>query len=1156
MSELSPRENLAKFLNKSLANNFINELVVNCNIGESLVFFDEDIVLIDNAFPNDRYREIYGKENVKEYFETLFVRKPKIFRVKSRDLKLIKLADELYNISITLKGISVENNKNSIFMIKLGTITDNNNCFMINSIELYSIVNIDNKSNRMNGGLISFSLNKSLSIGFISDGFLSFLKYEHKGEVLSDLDGRLSSAITLKDKSCLNRAIDNSIAAKTHFKTSISIKNAIDYYIDVDILGQTLMLDDNKYEVFAIICERGFDLQFETFSDSISSQLISLAQSYHNPIFWKDTMGNYQGCNVAFLEQFHINSVKDILYKDDSIIFDKEIAEKHLEENTRLISSKENQFTTTESLGVDEDTIYLKVIKVPLYRSGKIVGIIGVLLDITMEERLKKTIVQNEVEINSVFALSNHGYFIKDANLKFLKVNKIFCDIVNISMAEIIGKTNEELSIHGNEARAPEKRIIKTKEKVSFIYTKHGSKGIKYYTVTENPLLDEKGELIKIIGNIIDTTDIINNRKKLTKDYNRIISVLNEKHNVSYITVDLKTEKITSYFQKGNNSKLVGLVYSKKLIKYNASSFIYKQEEYDFLDAFSFESLIRLNENKEEIKRIYTIKRYDNTLIKVLFSVDFTINPFNSHVEANIKSTDITEFQYTREIVNSFDKREYDFIVRLSTEIDVFVVVYSDKEQYDFTGYEDNSNVNTFLDVLFKNSTSEKPKTKEWIEGAKECFGPIAEWNFDIDTKDGRRKNIIVRPLSDKKQSVIIVCQDITERIKHDRDIQIRLEKLANEAVAANTVKTDFLARMSHDMRTPLSAIMGLTDFGISESTDENLTDYFEKIKNSSEYLKTLLNDVLDMQVVEKGDLVLNPMNVKRSQRLEGVKTIIYPRALEKNITFTINKINEGPEYLCIDAQRVEQILVNILTNAVKYTPCNGHITWIIEYFDDNNTSFIRHIISDNGVGMSTEFQGHMFDSFSREENMFSSAEGGSGLGLVIVKNILKLMGGSIKSKSELGKGTTFELDIPIRPINKEEYEKDLSKNRFFNSQSLINRKILVCEDNSINIAIIKKILSQYNMNVDIAANGEIGVKLASQNDYDAILMDIRMPVMNGLDAAKAIREKNKSIPIIAVSANAYKKDIDQSLSYGMNAHLSKPINKEDLFYTLATLIK
>jgi PAS domain S-box-containing protein len=1160
MSELATWENFSRILNRKLGNNFINELVVNHNIEATLSLLSDEAILLDNAFSKDVCQEINNKSNIKNYLNQIKSNNFSIARIKSRDLKVFKLSDNFYNISITLKCFLKDDNKITIFKLKLGTSGDNNS-YIINTINFYplEIEEVDNSI--MNGGLISFSFNNAFTIEFISAELLSFLGFEHKGEAISDLDGKLSSALRLGDKNSLINTINDSIESKTFFQTSLSIRNSAGIYVDIDIMGQPLMIEENKYEVFAIISEKGFDLKVEYFSDNVSSQLISLAQSYHYPVFWKDTLGNFLGCNVAYLEQFHINSVKDILFNDGSEIFGKETVKRHIKSNSEFIKSKRNQITLSESMKIDDEMIYIKVTKVPLYKKGHIVGIIGIVIDVTKEEKLKKTIIQKEDELDYVFSLSNHGYFIKDSDLKFVKVNKVFCDIVGISMDELVGKSNDELLLDGSQALEFESQLLKTKGSVTFTYTRTINAISKYYRVTENPLLDDNNDVIRIIGNVVDITESVNRSNQLTEDYNRVISSLNKKHNVSFMNIDMTTGKVASFMQRGNTNNIVGLTYSKELLKFNVNKFLYKKEEEDFIKTFCFDALVALNDSKEEVQKLYTIVRFDNSLIKVVFSADFNVNPFTLHNEATLKSTDITDFQYAREIVDKFANREFDFIVRLSTLVDTFVVVYSDKEQYDFeittnnrlNKYEDN-NVGKFLDTLYRNSLCKKPSTEEWIKTLNEYFSKEDEWNYTIDTKDGRRKNIIARPLNSNKQSLIIVSQDITERTRQDQETKMKLAKLADEAVAANAIKTDFLARMSHDMRTPLTAIMGLTDFGIKESKDEVLTDYFEKIKNSSEYLKTLLNDVLDMQVIEKGDLVLKPSCTKIQERLENIKTIIFPRAKDKNIKIEVRKFNESPKYIIVDAQRVEQILINILTNALKYTPQNGHIFWSIEFFDGENT-YVRHTISDDGVGMTKQFQEHMFESFSREDNIFSSAEGGSGLGLAIVKHILKAMNGKINCTSELGKGTTFQIDIPVQIISKEEYDKCVYNNNKFNSNLLMNKKILICEDNPINVLILKKLLGEFNIEVEIAENGYQGVELAQSNKYDAILMDIRMPIMNGLDAAKAIRVSDKKIPIIAISANAYQKDIDQSVSYGMNAHISKPINKEELFYTLSQLL-
>lgn len=1154
MGKLAIRENLSSILNNRLANNFIDELIVNNNIEESLSLFSDDVVILDNYFSSNSYNEITHKDSVSKYLSNLINKDFFLFQIKSREIKIVAVVNDTFNITINLSILQQENNFKALFCIELTTHLEDDS-YLINDINFHPTTEVNTVDNCMKGGLTSFSFNNALSIKFVSNELLTLLGYSHWGEIISDLDGKLSSALLKNDKKVLTDAINDSISSKSFFKTSIKIKNTLGFYIDVNVMGQTLMIEHNKYEVFAIICSSNFILHVKNYTDNIRFQMITLAQSYQYPVFWQDLNSNFLGCNVSFLEQFKLDSVKLILNKYESCLFDDTTIEKHKKDLKRLLDNKLPQITVDEKFTLNSDTIFVKTTKVPLYRKGEVYGIVGIIIDVTREEKLKQTILEKQVEIDYVFSLSNHGYFIKDTDLRFIKVNNIFCDIVGISMDEIVGKKNSELLIDGTVALEPEQRILREKEMVVFTYSRKINDEMRYYNVTENPLLDENGEIIKILGNVIDVTEITNKSKKLNQDYNRALAVMSNSQSLFFLTVDMFTGKITAFSQRGTANSIVGLEYSNEIMSYNSKHFLYERESKDYLRRFNFNSLLQKMDNNEEIKTVYTLRLHNKSILKVLFSVDFTVNPFTTHTEANIKSTDITEYQYSKEIVEKFGSREFDFIIRLSVLVDFFVVVYSDKTQYDFEGYEDNNSIDTFIDILYKNTISERPDTKEWISLINRCFELNQDWNYNIDTKDGRRKNIIVRTIDSENKSIIIVSQDITERTRKERDTNLKLEKLAKEAVEANNAKSDFFARMSHDMRTPLTAIMGLSDFGANETNDESLKQYFIKIKNSSEYLKTLLNDVLDMQVIEKGDFVLNPTYTKTLERLASIKTIIYPRALEKKISLEVKRINDGPQYIYVDVQRIEQILINILTNALKYTKRNGHIVWSIEFLDGMNPYTI-HTISDNGVGMSEEFQKIMFDSFSREENVFSSAEGGSGLGLSIVKNILNIMGGSIKCTSKLDKGTTFEIHIPIKVATKEEYEQNQFKIDAYDSQILMNRDILVCEDNTINIVIIKKILSEYNMNVDVAENGEKGVLMAQLKHYDAILMDIRMPIMDGLESTKAIRKTGNSTPIIAISANAYTKDVESSLSSGMNAHLSKPINKEELFYTITQLLK
>jgi PAS domain S-box-containing protein len=384
------------------------------------------------------------------------------------------------------------------------------------------------------------------------------------------------------------------------------------------------------------------------------------------------------------------------------------------------------------------------------------------------------------------------------------------------------------------------------------------------------------------------------------------------------------------------------------------------------------------------------------------------------------------------------------------------------------------------------------------------------------------------------------------------------LEKRLQEMEKTNSDKDDFLARMSHDMRTPMNAILGMANFGLEEIEDPKALKYFSQIKDSSDYLLALINDILDMQKLENGEIKFDEVITNTPRIAQKVKNIVEPRAAQKNIELNYElQCEDKFNYVKVDERRIEQILINILNNAIKYTPEGGRVTWR-DFVSDlpNGKIKVTHEFIDNGVGMSRHFQKTMFDPFTTEVNSQTQSESGSGLGLAITKNLVNAMGGNITCKSKLGEGTTFIVELLLTLATDKEITEFITKSTNLIGATIIRgKKILICEDVDVNIMIVKKLLSVYDCEFDVAKNGLEGVNYARAKNYAAILMDIRMPIMNGLEAAKKIREFDSEVPIIALSANAYTEDIDKSLKAGMNAHLAKPINKQDLYSTLTNLL-
>lgn len=387
-----------------------------------------------------------------------------------------------------------------------------------------------------------------------------------------------------------------------------------------------------------------------------------------------------------------------------------------------------------------------------------------------------------------------------------------------------------------------------------------------------------------------------------------------------------------------------------------------------------------------------------------------------------------------------------------------------------------------------------------------------------------------------------------------------RLKESVKEANAANEAKTDFLSRMSHDIRTPINVISGMTELALMENGNPPVTtEYLSNIKSSGKFLLGLVNDILDMNKVESGKMELHKRPYSLREFVGYLNAVIRPLCEEKGIDFTID-FGEERETILVDPLRFNQIFFNLLSNSVKFTPCGGHISIFGKGGKlGNGKSAVEFTVRDDGAGMSEEFQKTMFSAFSQEARTSSQNTQGTGLGLAIVKNLVGIMNGTMRVESEIDKGTAFFISMdleeaPEAQVNIQEAETAAA--------DLGGRRVLLCEDHPLNAKIMIQLLSRKGMSVSHAENGRIGVDMfasSAQNYYDLILMDIRMPVMDGIEAATAIRALPRAdaaaVPIIALTANAYDSDVEKCLAAGMNAHLAKPVEVQKLYSMLSSAL-
>ena len=404
--------------------------------------------------------------------------------------------------------------------------------------------------------------------------------------------------------------------------------------------------------------------------------------------------------------------------------------------------------------------------------------------------------------------------------------------------------------------------------------------------------------------------------------------------------------------------------------------------------------------------------------------------------------------------------------------------------------------------------------------------------------------------------------QVANKKLKKAKDIATEALQTAENA---NKAKTDFLSNMSHDIRTPMNAIIGMTSLIRHDAGNKaKVIEYADKIDISSQHLLGIINDVLDMSKIEAGKTVFKYTDFSMPDLIEELNTIFQPQIAERNQTLMVIKENIRHEWVNGDQVHLMQIFSNLLSNAVKYTQRGGKIQFLVEECETKSSVYAKYrfLVSDNGMGMSADFKETIFDPFTRAEGSVTNKIQGTGLGMAITRNLVEAMGGTIDVESELGQGSCFEVLIDLRIAEDRSVSSTVQEEKNEQNDNIFQGMRFLCaEDNELNAEILTELLKIEGAECTICENGEEILKTfekSAPGDYDMILMDVQMPVMNGYEATKAIRRSShelaKKIPIIAMTANAFSEDIQHSLAAGMNAHVSKPVEMRVLEKTIRSI--
>lgn len=514
--------------------------------------------------------------------------------------------------------------------------------------------------------------------------------------------------------------------------------------------------------------------------------------------------------------------------------------------------------------------------------------------------------------------------------------------------------------------------------------------------------------------------------------------------------------------------------------------------------------------------------------------------------------------------------QSYDAIYYVDIETDSYEnFAQNDKEIGEITG-----NGNFFIDLVQSASVQVHPDDRQYfIEKMKKqtILSALDEkdiYNVEFRLLVGQEYRYYILRCklttdNEGKKKLIIGVYDQDNKIKEKIQENEKLQTAMDEALVANRAKTSFLFNMSHDIRTPMNAIIGFTDMAKKHKGEQDKVDHcLEKVTMASNHLLSLINDVLDMARIESGKVTIDEKAISIEDETNNIHDLMKATADKKNIRFTSTCIVDD-KLIFADQLRLGRVIMNVLSNAIKYTNEGGRINHVVTQLasSDRDKVKLQIVVSDNGIGMSEEFLSHLFEAFSREKSSTVSSIQGTGLGMAITKELTELMGGTIDVQSELGNGTTVTLVFEFRKADSLDM-KDTSEAEI-DPSFIKGKRILLVEDNELNREIANDILADYGVILDEANDGTVAIKqvadsIKDDKEYDVILMDIQMPIMDGYSATSEIRALqigHKRTPIIAMTANAFDEDKKRALDAGMDAHVAKPISINDLLATMSQLL-
>ena len=983
-----------------------------------------------------------------------------------------------------------------------------------------------------------------------------------------------------KDHQCLKDQMKKIVDTGEEQECEIHILHGEGYYLPFVVRGNIIKRKSGKLTLYATYTSIGEEVV--TFRQMLPVALETMMSSTMDLAFIKDKSLHYVCASHVFAQMLNIDDEKEVRGKTDYDLFDKRLADQYYNEDLKLLENGEALIDQVERLPVMNGFIrYASVSKYLLKDAyGNIIGIYGTGRDITDNREALKRLQLLTNTIPGGLAT----YEIMQDGIRTLYLTEGVYGITGYDKEDYDIAHNNPFTIVAEEDREQLQSQI-------YMMIRNGTElntnirivrkdGTKRWINVRGTETERRNNRLMVNVVLFDVHE-----QKLAEFKNRQAEFETQKryqyelqlrkklimNSIYYYQVNLNDDIIEEYEAQDHNISYMksGIRFSYVTKQYISAEILPEDLEKvkDRLFLRGLRSAFRKGEKAFSLS--YRRKLFDNEYHWVMMDVILIEKVPEGVPIAFLACRDIDREKKDQLAIATLLNKDIEAIFHIHTKSGIAYIAHmvesaNYNKVYDQFLFEQKSE-NACRNVVFEEDRDHYLKFCK-IANLKELleYDTIATLHYRVvEHGEVQWKYANAYYMDERKEVIVLTRRDVTKNSVEEQNQKKVLQAAVELANEANQAKSEFLSRMSHDIRTPLNAVLAFSNDELLAGADrDTLREYLRKVNMSGEYLLGIINDVLDMSRIEQKCIKLNPEPYYLLDFEKTMHNVIDELSKNRNIKFSMDTSKSGVNGIIVDHVRFNQIFINLLSNSVKFTPRGGKVELIIKELKQkkNDRVLKRFIVRDNGIGMSKEFIPHAFESFNQEYRKDTSERNqGTGLGLSIVKELVKMMGGTIKLQSELNKGTTFTIDLPIEGI---ELSQHVEKTQLHDYSIMQGKRILLGEDNDINTEIAKALLEKHGCIVERAANGKETCQLFSKAEvgyYHLILMDIRMPVMDGISATRKIREMDrpdaKLIPIIAMTADAFSEDERVAYEAGMNAHLAKPIDPEKLYGTCCEFI-